>query len=206
MKVMFLDLEGSLMLHKSVWRELNRIFGFTKEEDYMYYRQMIAEGEGKYPEWIEIVSKKWSEKSPRKSFFDKFFNYKMKFKPEARDFIKKLKEKGIKTVLVSYAPSPLVKKAAEYLGVDDLIVFHDLEFDEKDFFKRIVLKNYADKLSAVVDYLKKNKIHRKDTLGLGDSVTDLKMLKYVNKGFWVGDFPVKDIISVSALNEILNYI
>jgi HAD superfamily phosphoserine phosphatase-like hydrolase len=204
MKIIFLDLEGSLMEHKSVWRELNRIFGFTEEEEYNYYRQMIAAEEGKYTDWIKIVSDKWREKSPRKSFFEKFFNYKMKFKPRAKEFVNDLKNGGFKTVLISYAPEILVKKAAEYLGVDDYVVFHELVFDEKGLLKGILLKSNPDKMAVVSEYISKSKLKREDTFALGDSVTDIKMLKCVGKGFWMGDFPVMGVLAVSSFDEILD--
>lgn len=203
MKVIFLDLEGSLMEHRSVWRQLNRIFGFTEKEEYFYYRQMIAAGEEKYPEWIKIVSEKWREKSPRKSFFDKFFDYRMKFKHNAKEFVKKLKEKGFRTVLVSYAPAILVKKAADYLNVDDYVVFHELAFRKDGVLEGIIMKSHPDKLAVVSDYISKNNIKRHDTYAIGDGITDLKMLNSVGKGFWMGDFPVKNLIKVGDLDEIL---
>jgi len=203
MKTIFLDLEGSLMKHKSVWRELNRIFGFSEEEEYNYYRQMIAEGEGKYPEWIKLVSEKWREKRPRESFFNKFFDYKMKFKQGAKEFVKDLKKRGFKTVLVSYAPAILVTKAANYLEADDYVVFHELSFDKKGFLEGIILKSHPDKLAIISDYISKNKLKREDTYGIGDSINDLRMLESVGMGYWFGDYLVKGTFKVETFGEIL---
>lgn len=74
--------------------------------------------------------------------------------------VRLIKEMGIEQVIISTETNPVVQARAKKIGIP-------------------CMNGVGDKLSVVKDYLKKNKIDKKNVVFIGNEMNDMSAMKYV---------------------------
>ncbi|MEM1557012.1 MAG: HAD-IB family phosphatase [Thermoproteota archaeon] len=173
-KMLFSDLDGTLVEEESSWRLVHRFLG----TDYFAARALerFSRGEINYEEFVVHDVNLWPRRL-HKSFFEYVFS-KVKIREEAKSLFKQLKELGINRIIVTSGLNVLAEKVSRELDADECIS-NEMFFDEKGFFTGIVKIN--------VDPSKKSRILRKicrkysiplsETVAIGDSVYDKSMFQ-----------------------------
>lgn len=97
-----------------------------------------------------------------------------------RDLIKKLKERGYCLIAISGSPLELVENFAKNIGFS-FVYGRERECDEKGFFTGRVKNEeiIESKEKILKDFLKKNGFSLKNSIGVGDTESDIGFLKMV---------------------------
>ena len=96
-----------------------------------------------------------------------------------RELIKKLKSEGYLLFAISGSPREVVEKVAKYWGFDDWIASEYQVEDNKITGTQTL--GFRDKNKSVEYFVKKYGLTYKDSYGVGDSESDVSMLKKVEK-------------------------
>src|SRR3989344_4353495 len=111
-KLVVFEMDGVLFEHTDFWPDLQRKLGTYEQskkltEKYLYddYRKLIG----------EFIEKLWKGMDA-KSFFELIEE--MEYTPGTKECISDLKEKGIKTAIISSGEKHLALRAQKELGID----------------------------------------------------------------------------------------
>lgn len=106
-----------------------------------------------------------------------FDEYKDQVYTYTRDLVKKLKSLGYVLLAISGSQVEIVAKIAQYYGFDDCVgTIYQQELGKFTGAKTI---GSADKEAVLKKLIVKHKLSLKDSIGVGDSASDIKMLKLV---------------------------
>ena len=199
------DLDGTLTPVDSLWRYLHDEFG-TWEQG-MVAAQKYKRGEISYAEWAETDAAHWA-KAPLSRIATALD--KIPYREGAREVFRILREKNVKTAIISAGLSLLADKAAKELGAD-LAFSNELETGDGHLTGRIkVIVAVNNKKQIVEQIASKLNIPLDEVALVGDRAFDLshpKCLKiaYKPKDEYAreqADFVVED----DDLSRILQYL
>lgn len=175
-KILFSDLDGTLVEEDSSWRVLHRFLG----TDHLAAKALekFSRGEIDYEEFVRHDVSLWPKGLPR-SFFQYVFS-RVRIRQEAKSLFKQLKELGILTVIVTSGLNILAERACKELGADECIS-NEMVFDEKGLFTGIVKVNVdpSKKAKVLENVCKKYSIHINETAAIGDTIYDKSMFQAV---------------------------
>jgi HAD superfamily PSPase-like hydrolase len=182
-KVLFSDLDGTLIEVGSAWETLHRHFGVDGSENYnAYFNKDIS-----YSEWMNLDIKLWMDKIGRvhlselKKAFDGW-----RYLPNARDFVPIVKSKGYDFVILSAGFDFLAEQVGKELGADAYYA-NGLETDEVGCLtgEGICKVRLGEKYKIVRKYCKSNEINPLNCVALTDKY-DADLLYSVGKGIVIG--------------------
>lgn len=108
-----------------------------------------------------------------------FDEYKDQVYTYSRDFLKKLKQDGYILFAISGSQAAIISKMAQYYGFDDFVAREDEHKNNKFTGKSSTpIFNKDDVLRTL---LKKHDLDFKKSIGVGDSHSDIAMLKLVEQ-------------------------
>ncbi|MEM2100575.1 MAG: HAD-IB family phosphatase [Thermoproteota archaeon] len=175
-RIVFFDLDGTLVEEDSSWRLLHRFLG----TDGLAAKALekFSRGEINYEEFVKHDVALWPKDLP-KSFFEQVFS-KARIRVEARSLFKRLKDKGVLRVIVTSGLDVLAKKVCEELEADGC-ASNEMVFDAKDCFTGVVKVNVdpSRKAKVLTDICGKYSIPLSETAAVGDTVYDKSMFKVV---------------------------
>ncbi|MBD3227521.1 MAG: HAD-IB family phosphatase [Candidatus Lokiarchaeota archaeon] len=187
--IIFSDLGGVLTETKSIWEELNLEMGMTREEDYQLYDQFINH-KIDYPAWADKIFNIWRKRSPEKlnrSFLEDFFKSNLKIRRGAKEFIRKCKE-DFYLIIISGTPHINLEIIQNELDFHNYYSTNYFAFNSNNQLKRIKGFKFGFEknriMNAILDFCG---FDSRDSIAIGDSENDIKMLNEANLGILVGE-------------------
>ncbi|MBO3769969.1 MAG: HAD-IB family phosphatase [Thermoproteota archaeon] len=173
-RILFSDLDGTLVEEESSWRLVHRFLG----TDHIAARALerFSRGEINYEEFVEHDVNLWPKRLP-KSFFEYIFS-KVRIRPGAKNLFKQLKDLGVKRVIVTSGLNVLAERICRELEVDECIS-NEMIFDENGLFTGNVIVNVdpSNKAKVLEDVCRKYSIPLKDSIAIGDTRYDESMFR-----------------------------
>lgn len=174
-KLICFDMDGVIFEHKNFWLELHKKFGTFKEgkkltEKYLKndYNKLVE----------EVVVKLWKGKSA-KPYFDLI--KKIKYLKGVKETFKELKDRDIKTAIISSGPFDLAKRAQEDLRID-FIMTNKLVIENNKIngeFKWPVADGENEKINIVENLCDYFRVGLKECAYVGDHDNDIGVMKIV---------------------------
>lgn len=205
-RIVFFDLDGTLVEEDSSWRLLHRFLG--TDDLASKALEKFSEGEINYEEFVKHDVALWPKGLP-KSFFEQVFS-KAKIRIDAKNLFKQLKDKGVLRVIVTSGLDVLAKRVCKELEADECIS-NEMVFDAKNRFTGVVNVNVdpSKKAKVLKNICGKYSILLSEAAAVGDTVYDKSMFKvvgipilYVKPGSLPpGDHGAKHV--VSNLEEVM---
>jgi len=132
-RMLFSDLDGTLIEEESSWRMVHRFLG----TDHLAAKALekFSSGEINYEEFVKHDVSLWP-KGLHRSFFEYVFS-KAKIRREAKILFEKLKEFGVKRIIVTSGLNVLAERVCRELEADGY-VSNEIVFDKEGFFTGVV--------------------------------------------------------------------
>ncbi len=175
-RIVFFDMDGTLVEEESSWRALHRFFG----TDHLARGELekFSRGEISYEEFVRHDVNLWPQGLLR-TVFEHAFS-KVRIKPEARLVFKQLKERGVLRVIVTSGLNVLAEKVCKTLDADEC-VSNKMVFDDKDCFTGMVKVNVdpSRKTEVLNRVCKEYSLSLIEAAAVGDTAYDKSMFKAV---------------------------
>jgi phosphoserine phosphatase len=199
------DMDGTVLEHNSSWVAIHRHFG-TEHEGAASLR-LYTEGRIDYREFMRRDISSWPEGVTRGEIVRILSGYKLR--QDAPDVFKELRNRGIRTALITSGIDILAKEVADRLGIDYWLA-NGLRFDERGRLlpKGVGRVDPTRKDVTFIKLLSKLGIPPKETIAIGDTIYDLAFLKSAGLGFMLAHttrVPDPEIIHIDRLSDIFSY-
>ncbi len=174
------DMDGVLIEEVSSWVIIHNHFGVNNERSVKDY----IDGRIDDFEFMRRDIALWRKKRHPLHIDDmKEILNNATFMPGAEETFHRLREKGIKTAIVSGGLLCVAKPLAEKLGID-IVLANGLEADENGYLTGEGILNVPlnDKGAVVRDLLKESGIKKEEVFAVGNSYIDVSMFKEVGLG------------------------
>ncbi len=177
-----------------------KIFCSAKKEEISFF-----EGE-------KMLTKMYQESGNATQKFIRELFSKVKPRPEAKEIISYLEEKGYKTYLISGSIDIYVEEIAKKLIVDGFYANSSLKFSKDGVLKKICYKNNQGetKVKQLNELIKKLGINLDEVVFIGDSENDIEVFKEIKHGIAVNSsseelrsIAWKDIDLLEQIKDIL---
>jgi len=193
-KVAIFDIDGTIF-RSSLLIELTDaliqegIFSSRVRKLYARAAENWLDRKGPYEEYINAVVKAFRQniKGVRYQEFSKIAKkavafHKNRIYPYTRDVVKNLKKKNYYLLAISHSPRKVVKEFCERMGFDK-VYGQIYEIDrQKRFTGRVLhMELISDKAEILKRAIEKEKLTLKDSVGVGDTESDIAFLKMVEK-------------------------
>lgn len=211
-RILFSDLDGTLVEEDSSWRVLHRFLG----TDHLAAKALerFSRGEMDYEEFVKHDVNLWPKGLPR-SFFQYVFS-KVIIRQGAKSLFKQLKELGVLTVIVTSGLNVLAERVCKELGADECIS-NEMVFDDKGFFTGAVRVNVdpSKKASVLENVCKKYSISMSEVAAIGDTIYDKSMFQvaglsilYAKQGIPLEAYGAQYVVSTlkEALRLLIDFI
>ncbi len=208
-KIIFFDMDGTLIKCKSSWELVHEKFGTIEEakEALEEYRQ----GRISYKEFMVRDISSWIKKKG-KIHINEIEEILSKFElvDGAKEVAKALKIMGLKIVIITAGIDILAEKVGKEVYADK-VFSNRLKTDSEGYLVgegiEVVEPRKKDKILETVS--KEENVTLNETIAVGDTVYDLNMLKKAGLGLYFGD--KNEIINtrihkIHSLYEILDYV
>jgi phosphoserine phosphatase len=183
-KLVCFDVDDTLV-EGSSWLILTKGLGCSPK-DILYIFNQGREGKFSFAEGERMLTKMYQDTGNATKPFIKDLFESINVKPEARDLISYLKEKGFLIYLISGAIDIYVESIARKVGADGFYANSSLEFDNRENLQKI---NYSEnqaevKLKQLQDLLNKLGIdmNMNQVVFVGDSENDVEVFKATKHG------------------------
>ncbi len=205
-KLAAFDMDGTLLEHESSWVAIHRRFGTQANGEASL--KLYTEGRIDYKEFMRRDIASWPKEVSRNDIDEILSGYKVR--REALPTLRALRDRGMKTALVTSGIDILAEKVAAELGIDAWVA-NGLQFDDDEKVRPegIGRVDPTRKDLAYLRLLDEIGLDSKQTIAVGDTVYDLAFLKSAAKGFMLAHstrVDDKDIIHIDSLTEILQHI
>lgn len=175
-RIVFFDMDGTLVEEDSSWRTLHRFLG----TDHLARRALekFSRGEISYEEFVMHDVRLWPKGLPR-TFFEHVLS-RVRIKPEAELVFNQLRDKGVLRVIVTSGLDVLAERVCKRLGADEC-VSNRMFFDERGCFTGIVKVNVdpSRKTEVLKQICEKYSTPLFEAAAVGDTVYDKSMFEAV---------------------------
>lgn len=208
-KIVFFDMDGTLIKCKSSWELVHERFG-TVEEAKRTLKE-YSEGKISYKEFMRKDIGLWISKRGKihvreiEEILSMF-----ELADGAKEVTGKLKDMGLKIIIITAGIDLLAEKVGKEVYADRVFA-NKLETDDEGYLvgegieivdpkrKDIILETVAREENVLLE----------ETIAVGDTVYDLNMLWRAGLGLYLGDrYEIRDakIRKIGSLYEILDYV
>ena len=200
------DLDGTVLEHNGSWVAIHSHFGTEKQGAASL--RLYTEGKIDYRECMRRDIGSWPKGVTKGEIRKVLSGYKIR--KEAPQVFQTLKERGIKTALVTSGIDMLAKDVANELGIDYWLA-NGLRFDKKG----VLLPTGVGRVDptrkdlAYRRLLSRIGVPARRTIAVGDTIYDLLFLKSAKLGFMLAHttrVPDPEIIHINRLSEIFDHI
>lgn len=191
-KLVCFDVDGTLV-EGNAWWMLTSALGYPLEKINNIFNQ-AKEGKISFREGERLFTKMFQDSgNATREFIANFFES-IDVKPEAKDLIHYLKQKGYKIYLISGGIDIYVNSIARKIGVDGFYANSSLEFNQKGILQGIHYRENQKgvKTEQLQELVRKIGIDMNNVVFIGDSENDIDVFKATKHG-----------IAVSTSNEEL---
>jgi len=209
-KLVCFDVDGTLV-DGTAWLLLTEALGCSSEKASNIFNQ-AREGKISFREGERLFAKMFQESgNATREFINDFFES-IDVKPDVKNLIFYLKQKGYLIYLISGGIDIYVGSIYKKLGVDGFYANSSLEFDKNDILQKI---NYREnqkrvKLEQLQDLISKIGIDINQVVFIGDSNNDIDVFKATKHGIAISTTDEelkkaswKEISSLSEIKDIL---
>jgi len=207
-KLIFFDLDGTLIKCKSSWELIHERFGTLDQA-----RKALEEyrvGKISYEEFMVKDIASWMKKKKRihiKEIEEILKDYELN--TGAKDVVLELKHRGLKVTIVTAGINLLAEKVGKQLNVD-AVLSNRIEVDKDGYLvgKGIEGVDPYKKDELLKKVAKKEGVPLEKTVAVGDTIYDLNMLKTAGLGLYFNTENIEcgNIKSIHSLQEILDYV
>lgn len=206
-RLVVFDVDGTLTQHSSIWWRLHELFD-TTEAGRVYFDQYFA-GEIDYQQWSDLDAALWTGK-PLSAVLKAVNDTKLV--SGAREVIQALKDRGIKTAILSGGLDIMAESIAKRVGIDFVLTNRLLHSDGKLTGSVENIVGWADKADHIHIILEYFDVSLDETAFVGDGRNDLSVFSIV--GLSIAFNPKEDEVAKAAdvvirendLRAILNHI
>ena len=188
-KLVCFDMDGVIFQHQNFWKELHIEMGTWYEGKILNDRYLKTD----YKKLVNIVVKGLWYKKSAVSYYR--LVEKAKYNKNAYELIDNLKEKGVKTIIITSGPYDLAERARKELEID-FIEANRLIIENgiiKDMVWPIGNDNKIEFLKMICD---RENINLKEVIAIGDDQNDITLFKEV--GFSIAFNSSDDDLKKSA--------
>ncbi|MCX8188687.1 MAG: HAD-IB family phosphatase [Nitrososphaeria archaeon] len=208
-KIIFFDMDGTLIKCKSSWELIHKKFNTIEEakKSLEEYRQ----GRISYKEFMIRDISSWMRKKEKihiKEIEEILSHFELV--DGAKEVAKELKKIGLKIVIITAGIDILAEKVGKEVYADKVFA-NKLKTDNEGYLVgegiEIVEPRKKDRVLEMV--CKEENVSLNETIAVGDTVYDLNMLKKAGLGLYFGDKnEILDtrIHKIHSLYEIIDYI
>jgi len=204
-RLVIFDLDGTLTHVESLWRYLHEAFGTWKLGRIAAHR--YRRGEISYKEWAETDARCWAgiPLSQVSTVLER-----IPYRRGVRDVFEALKERGLKTAILSAGLSMLADRAAQELGAD-LALSNELQTNDGRLTGEIKVKvEVSEKKRVVAQIAAQFGIPLNQVALVGDHANDLAEPQCLKIAFMPKDNIARQeadlIIEEDDLSNLLQYI
>lgn len=163
----------------STWDILFQEMGHYKvHED---YKQNYIDGLFKtYMEWTKAACNFLKNFGLKRDLFESIINQRQ-YVPGVEEVFKTLREKNVKTAVISGSFDALARRAKEELVINYIFAHCKLNFDRNNLLKswNLYRTDYEDKAKVIKGIAKNNDIRLEECAFIGDDVNDIEAFKIV---------------------------
>lgn len=180
-KLVFFDCDGVLNSDES-WVRLHRAVGIPEELDNRWFNEYFS-GKISQARWIKNIESYYSQRGLTRSLFEKTLSG-FKIDLEAHPLIDYLKERKIKTAVISSGIDFYVRPITQELGLNFWRANYTFDFDGKGKFKRINYRGDEEKVKTddIREICQRLKIKPTQTIFVGNSLNDREAFKLTKHG------------------------
>jgi phosphoserine phosphatase len=203
-RLVVFDLDGTLTPVVSLWRHLHDAFG-TWEKGAVA-AQRYKRGEISYAEWAKTDAQYWEgvSLSQLQDVLDR-----IAYQKGAREVFSALRQRGVKTAIVSAGLSILADKAARELGAD-MAVSNELRANNGTLTGEITVKVSVDEKGKVIEEIARQlHIPMNEVALVGDRGNDLCIAECLRIAFKPKDEAAREadfVVQGDDLSRILQYL
>ncbi len=204
------DLDGVLVEESSSWGYLHRVFGTYEHARKANYAKAFEEGLITYSEWmrldLELVVRERGAVYCRdvEEAFER-----VRIAEGAREVVNHLRERSVKTAIVSAGIDFLATRVARDLGIDEVYANRLLCDSEGRLVPRgVEVVNPLRKGEVVEEIARRHGVYLRETMYVGDSAWDCSALRTVGLPVVLGPGPLEcgdsraPLIHVSSMLEL----
>jgi len=208
-KLIFFDLDGTLIKCKSSWELVHEHFGTLDKA--MKALEEYRVGKISYQEFMVKDISSWMEKKKRihiKEIEEIVKDYELN--AGAKDVVTELKRRGLKVIIVTAGINLLAERVGKNFNAD-IVLSNRLRVDKDGYLvgRGIEEVDPYRKDELLKEISTKEGVPLEKTVAVGDTVYDLNMLKVAGLGLYLGDaenLGYYNIKSIHSLQEILDYV
>jgi phosphoserine phosphatase len=180
-KLVFFDCDGVLNRDES-WIRLHRAVGIPEELDTRWFNEYFS-GKISNVRWIMNIESYYLQRGLTRSLFEKTLS-EFEIDLEAYSLIDYLKERKIKTAVISSGIDFYVKPIAQELGLNFWRANYTFDFDGEGKFKRIDYRGDEEKVKVadIREICQRLKIKPTQTIFVGNSFNDREAFKLTKHG------------------------
>ena len=204
-RLVVFDLDGTLTPVDSLWRYLHEAFG-TWDQGRIAARR-YRRGEISYKEWAEADAGHWAG-APLSQVMKSLDR--IPYREGVTDVFRQLKQKGVKTAIVSAGLSLLADKAARELGAD-FVLSNELQANDGSLTGEIIVKVAVDGKKRIIEQIA-DRIHvpLSEVALVGDRANDLANPECLRIAFKPKDEAARReadyVVEDDDLKRILQYV
>jgi len=209
-KLIFFDLDGTLIKCKSSWELVHEHFGTldkAKKALEEYRVRKIS-----YQEFMVKDISSWMKKKKKRIHIKEIEEILKDYELNtgAKDVVSELKRRGLKVIIVTAGINLLAERVGKQLNVD-AVLSNRIEIDNDGYLvgRGIEGVDPYKKDELLKEVSMKEGIPLEKTVAVGDTIYDLNMLKTAGLGLYFNNTEnVEDsnIKSIHTLQEILDYV
>lgn len=205
-KLVAFDLDGTLTMSEPSWVMIHRKFNTLDvgaEGERLYSQGLIS-----YRQFMLKDIAAWPSPLAKKAVWEALRGYQLR--PEAKLVVSSLRDRGVKTALLTAALDLMAEDAAKKLGID-YVFSNSIEFDSRGYFNGRVYARVEPlrKHAVLKQLLARLNIEREYCAAVGDTVYDVSFLKEAGRGFLLGNKELaknNGLIHIRRLDEILEHL
>jgi len=208
-KIIFFDMDGTLIKCKSSWEIVHKRFGTVKEAKRTL--KEYSEGKISYNEFMRRDIGLWINKRGKvhvREVEDILSRFELT--KGAKEVTGKLKSMGLKIVIITAGIDLLAEKVGKEVNADRVYA-NKLMTDDKGYLigEGIEIVDPRKKDIILEKVAREENVLLEETIAVGDTVYDLEMLRKAGLGLYLGNkheiFDTK-IHKICSLYEILDYV
>lgn len=181
-KLVFFDCDGVILIGTIPWYRLHRAGGVSRKQARKWWDAYYA-GKLSHEQWFKNIRETYTKNGMNRSLFKESLAC-YEINPEVYPLIGYLKQKKIKTAIISSGIDEYVKPVAEKLGIDLWRANYNFTFEKNGKLKKINYVGVDEKVKTyqIKEICQKLKIKPTETFFVGDSINDLEAFKLTRHG------------------------
>ena len=201
-KLIFFDLDGTLIKCKSSWELVHKRFGTLANAKKVLEEYQV--GKISYEEFMAKDISSWLGKKKKihiNEIESLLSDYELN--NDAKEVISELRRRGLKVIIITACINLLAEKVGRQLGVD-VVLSNKLQLDDKGYLtgKGIEFVDLIKKDELIKKVAKREHVALQQTIAVGDTIYDINMLKAAGLGLFLGNTEDIKAHNIKAIHSL----